>query len=74
MKSIMKSLNLSRYNEIKIKIIETCKTESSCPLIYICSHSIYTVLFPDRLKISIVKLLHKKLIKLLWKITGPIHY
>jgi hypothetical protein len=62
-KSIIRSLkpkNSSGYDEIIGKILKTCASIISLPLSFICNHSLRTGIFPDRLKIAVVKPLHKK--------------
>jgi hypothetical protein len=50
----------SDYDEIRSKILKTCASLISHSLIYICNHSLYTGIFPDHLKIVVVKPLYKK--------------
>jgi hypothetical protein len=52
--------NSSSYDEITTKILKACSSHISLPLNYICNQSVYAGIFPDRLKISIVKPLYKK--------------
>jgi hypothetical protein len=62
-KSIICSLkpkNSSGYDEITSKILKTCASTISLRLSFICNHSLHTGIFPDRLKIAVVKPLHKK--------------
>jgi hypothetical protein len=62
-KSIMlslKSKNSSGDDEITSKILKACASFISRPLSHIYNHSLYTGIFPDYLKIAIVKLLFKK--------------
>jgi hypothetical protein len=62
-KSIIRSLkpkNSSGYDEITTKILKTCSPTINLPLSFICNHSLHTGIFPDRLKIAVVKPLHKK--------------
>jgi hypothetical protein len=40
--------------------LEACSALISCPLTHICNHSLHTGIFPDRLKISVVKPLYRK--------------
>ena len=62
-KSIIRALkpkNSSGYDEINSKIVKTCVSDISHPLTFICNHSLYKGIFPDRLKIAVVKPLYKK--------------
>jgi len=58
--SSLKPKNSSGYNEITCKIIRPCASLISNPLSYIYYYSLHTGIFPDRLKIAVVKPLHKK--------------
>jgi hypothetical protein len=63
MKIIIRSLkpkNSSGYDEIRSKILKTCAATISLPLSFICNHLLHTGIFPDHLKIAVVKPLHKK--------------
>jgi hypothetical protein len=42
------------------KILKASSAIISCPLAHICNHSLYTGTFPDCLKVSEAKPLHKK--------------
>jgi Notch-like protein len=55
-----KSKNSSGYDEITSKILQTCSALISHPLANICNNSLYTGIFPDRLKMSVVRPLYKK--------------
>jgi hypothetical protein len=46
--------------EITSKILKTCTSIISLPLSFICNHSLHTGIFPDHLKIAIMKPLDKK--------------
>jgi hypothetical protein len=62
-KSIIHSLKPKKsscYDEITSKILKACASLISHPLSYICNHSLHTCVFPDRLKIAVVKPLNKK--------------
>jgi hypothetical protein len=62
-KSIIRSLkpkNSSGYDDIRSKILKTCASTISLPLSFICNHLLHAGIFPDRLKIAVVKTLHKK--------------
>jgi hypothetical protein len=61
--SVMYSLkpkNSSGYDEINSKILKACASVSSHSLSFICNHSVYKGIFPDCLKIAVVKPLYKK--------------
>ena len=57
-KSIISSLkpkNSSGYDEITSKIIKSSASIVSFPLSYIYNFSLHTGIFPDRLKIAVVR-------------------
>jgi hypothetical protein len=56
----LKSKNSSGYDEITSRILKTHASLISQPLSHIYNHSLYTGVFPDYLKVSIVKPLFKK--------------
>jgi hypothetical protein len=56
----LKPKNSSGYDEITSTILKTCASTISLPLSFIFNHSLHTGIFPDRLKIAVVKTLHKK--------------
>jgi hypothetical protein len=56
----LKSRNSSGYDEITSTILKAFSASISCPLAHICNHSLHTCIFPDDLKISVVKPLYKK--------------
>jgi len=58
--SSLKPKNSSGYDEITSKIIKSCVSIISVPLSYIYNYSLHTGIFPDCLKIAVVKPLHKK--------------
>jgi hypothetical protein len=63
LKSIIHSLktkNSSGYDGITSKILKVCASLISHPLTHICNHSFLTGIFPNHLKISIVRPLYKK--------------
>jgi hypothetical protein len=60
----LKSKNSSGYDAKTSKILKTCSDLISCPLTHICNHSLRTGIFPNHLKISVVKSLYKKMTKL----------
>ena len=45
----------SVYDEITSKILKACLSLNSHPLSYIYNHSLYKGIFPDHLKIAVVK-------------------
>jgi len=49
----------SGYNEITSKILKACASLVSHPLSYIYNHLIYMGIFPDHLKIAVVKPISK---------------
>ena len=55
----MKKKSLS-YDEITSKILQACASLISHPLSYIYNSSLYTGIFPDPLKIAVVKPIYKK--------------
>ena len=58
--SSLKPKNFSGYYEITSKIIKSCATLISIPLSYIYNYSIHTGIFPDHLKMAVIKPLYKK--------------
>jgi hypothetical protein len=61
--SIIRSIqtkNSSSYDEISTKLLKISANHTCSPLIYICNTSVLTGIFPDRLKYSTIKPLHKK--------------
>ena len=58
--SSLKPKNSSGYDEITSKIIKACASLISIPLSYIYNYSLHTGIFPDHLKMAVVKPLHKK--------------
>jgi len=58
--SSLKQKNSSDYNEITSKTIKSCASLISIPLSYIYNYSLHTVIFPDCLKMAVVKPLYKK--------------
>jgi hypothetical protein len=48
------------YDEVTSKILKACPSLNLHLLSYIYNHSLYTVIFPDCLKIAVVKPLYKK--------------
>jgi len=57
--SSLKPKNSSDYNEITSKTIKSCASLISIPLSYIYNYSLHTVIFPDHLKMAVVKPLYK---------------
>lgn len=64
----LKTKNSAIYNEIKSKILKTCFTVISHPLSFILNYSVYTSIFPDHFKITIVNHCTKKETNIVWKI------
>jgi hypothetical protein len=56
----VKAKNSSGYDRINSKILKVCTSLISHPLTHICNHSLLTVIFPNHLKVSIVRPLFKK--------------
>jgi hypothetical protein len=56
----LKSRNSSGYDEITSKTVKACSALISHPLVHICNHSLYTGIFPDCLKMSVIRPLYKK--------------
>jgi hypothetical protein len=56
----LKSKNSFNYDEIRRKVLKAYASLISLPLTHVYSHSLYTGIFPDCLKISAVKQLFKK--------------
>jgi hypothetical protein len=56
----LKAKNSSGYDGITSKILKVCASLISYPLTHICNHSLLTGIFPNRLKVSIVRPLYKK--------------
>jgi len=71
--SSLKTKSSSGYEEITSKIIKSCASLISSPLSYIYNYSLHTGIFPDRLKMAVIKPLYKKRDKLTFQITGPFH-
>jgi hypothetical protein len=56
----LKPKNSSGYDEMNSKILKTCASVIGHPLSFMCNHSICKGIFPDCLKIAVVKPLYKK--------------
>jgi hypothetical protein len=56
----LKSKNSSGYDEITSKTVKACSALISQPLAHISNHSLYTSIFPNRLKMSVVRPLYMK--------------
>ena len=56
----LKPENSSGYDKITSKIIKSCASLISIPLSYIYNYSLHTGIFPDRLKMAVIKPLYKK--------------
>ena len=77
MKSVIHFLTPKKspdYNEITSKILHACPSLTSHPLSYIYCHSLYSGIFPDSLKIAVVKPLYRKGDKTNMTHYRPIHY
>jgi Notch-like protein len=62
-KSIIHSLKATKssgYDQITSTILKVCASLISHPLTHICNHSLFSGIFPDHLKISVVRPLYKK--------------
>ena len=46
----LKSSNSCGYNEVPMKLLKVCSYYISSPLTYICNRSLFTGIFPNRLK------------------------
>jgi len=60
---IIKSLNSSNscgYDEVPMKLLKVCSHYISSPLTYICNRSLFTGIFPNRLKYASIRPLFKK--------------
>jgi len=57
---LMKPKKSSGCDEITSKIIKSCASLISFPLSYIYNYSLHTGIFPDHLKMAVVKSLYKK--------------
>jgi hypothetical protein len=60
----VKSENSPGYDGIPSRILKLCTSVISEPFSYICNMSIWTGVFPDRLKCAAINLCTKKAIKL----------
>jgi hypothetical protein len=68
----VRSKNSSGCNAIRRKILKTCLSVISHSFSYICDHSLYTGIFSNCLKISVLNLLYKvKVAKPAWKTVIP---
>jgi hypothetical protein len=47
--------NSGGFDEVTCKILKACSDLISCPLAHICNHSLYTGIFPDRVKQATVQ-------------------
>jgi hypothetical protein len=57
--------NSSGYDEVPIKVLKSCKHIIISPLTYIINKSLVTGVFPDGLKCSEIKPIHKH-----WMLVG----
>ena len=55
-------------------ILDISKSYIIQPLKHIFNLSINKGIFPDKMKIAIIKPIHKKKVKIILKITDPYHY
>jgi len=55
-----KSSNSCGYDEIPTKLLKLCSYFISSPLNYICNRTLFTGIFPNRLKYAIIRPLFKK--------------
>jgi len=56
----LKPTKSSGYEEITSKTLKACASFIGHPLSYIYNHSLYTSIFPGRLKIAVAKPLYEK--------------
>jgi hypothetical protein len=56
----LKTKNSSGYDRITSTVLKVCASLIIRPLTHICNHSLFTGIFPDHLKIAVVKPLYKK--------------
>jgi len=56
----LKTKNYHWYDEISTELLKISATYICSPLTYICSKSILSEIYPDRLKFSIIKVTHMK--------------
>ena len=56
----LKPKKSSGYDDITSKILKVCASLISHPLSYIYNHLLYTGLYPDHLKLAVVKPLYKE--------------
>jgi len=56
----LKTKNSHGFDEISIKLLKISATYICSPPTYICNKSILSGIFPDRMKFSIIKPIHKK--------------
>jgi len=59
----LKSKKSCGYDEIMTEILKTCSPFTVSPLTYICNRMLSTGTFPDRLKLSEIKPIYKKVTK-----------
>jgi len=71
---ILKPKNSCRYNEISNKVLKITAPFISAPLNYIRNKVITKGVFPDRLKYSIIKPLHKNVIKEMYQLLANISF
>jgi hypothetical protein len=56
----LKSSNSSGYDEVPTKLLKLCSHFISSPLNYICNRTLFTGVFPNRLKYAIIRPVYKK--------------
>jgi hypothetical protein len=56
----LKSKNSLGYDGISNKIMKLCRQQISKPLAYVINKSIFTGVYPERLKYAIINPIHKK--------------
>ena len=56
----LKSSNSCGYDEVPSKLLKSCSYFISSPLNYICNRTLFTGVFPDRLKYATIRPLFKK--------------
>src|SRR5215510_2199867 len=56
----LKSSNSCGYDEVPMNLLKLCSSFISSPLNYICNRTLFTGIFPDRLKYATVRPLFQK--------------
>ena len=57
---LLKLKNSSGYDGISTKLIKICSSFLNSPLTYICNKSLFSEIFPDRMKYAVVNPLLRK--------------